>query len=142
MDMQTRKYMPNKVRRRKARDARLEERKTSGEAWAKAKYVRVPPRKARLVVDAIRGKQVNDAMNILTFIPKKAARLVHKVVLSAVSNAENNHDLDVESLYVHRAFVDGGPVLKRFTARAQGRATPIRRRTSHITIVVKERGEG
>jgi large subunit ribosomal protein L22 len=65
-----------------------------------------------------------------------------KVVNSAIANAENNHDLDVENLYVHRAFVDGGPMLKRFTAKAMGRATPIRRRTSHITIVVKERGDG
>jgi large subunit ribosomal protein L22 len=141
VDTQTKKYMPNKVRRRKVRDARLEARKTSGEAMAKAKFVKVAPRKARLVADVIRGKKVNEAVNILTFIPKKAARVLLKVVNSAIANAENNHDLDVENLYIHRAFVDGGPMLKRFTAKAMGRATPIRRRTSHITIVVKERGD-
>ncbi|MDI6632052.1 MAG: 50S ribosomal protein L22 [Bacillota bacterium] len=112
------------------------------EAKATAKYLRVPPRKARQVVDLIRGKKVGEALSILRFIPQKGARMVEKVVRSAVANAEHNYDLIANELVVLRAYVDQGPSLKRYRARAYGRANIIRRRTSHITIVVGERKEG
>lgn len=137
----TRKYIPNKVRRRRARQKAIEETRERGEVAARAKYVKVAPRKARLVIDAIRGKSTVDAINILQFSPKKAAGIIKKVVESAIANAENNFQLDPDSLFIYEAQVDEGPVAKRFRPRAMGRATPIRKRTSHITIVVKERGE-
>lgn len=109
------------------------------EATAKAKYVRISPQKARLVADAVRGMGVEDALNKLKFTPKKAAGLVSKVIASAVANATNDSNVDVDSLYVKTAFVDGGPTLKRWRPRAMGRAFIIRKRTSHITVVVAER---
>jgi len=141
VDTETRKYMPNKVRRRKQRRQAKEEARERREAVARARFVKVAPRKTRLVVDAIRGKTTEEALNILRFTPKKAARVLEKVIQSAIANAENNFMLDPERLFIHRAFVDGGPIIRRWRPRAMGRATPIRRRTSHITIVVKERGE-
>ncbi|MBI3925475.1 MAG: 50S ribosomal protein L22 [Armatimonadetes bacterium] len=107
-----------------------------------ARYLRSAPRKLRLVADLIRGKAVNEARVVLQFTPKRAARTMAKVLNSAVANAENNKDLDPESLVVHKVFVDEGPALKRWTPRARGRASAIRRRTSHITLVVKQREEG
>ncbi|MCE1247167.1 MAG: 50S ribosomal protein L22 [Firmicutes bacterium] len=95
----------------------------------------------RIVLDNIRGKSTTEALNILRFTPRRAAKILEKVVTSAVANAENNMQMDSEKLYIHRAYVDGGPVMKRFRAASMGRATPVRRRTSHITIVVKEKGE-
>jgi large subunit ribosomal protein L22 len=108
---------------------------------ATAKYVRVSPRKARQVVDLIRGKSVGEAKAILQLTPRGAAPLVGKVLASAVANAENNNDMVADDLVVVRAYVDEGPTLKRFKPRAMGRATRIRKRTSHITISVDERKE-
>jgi large subunit ribosomal protein L22 len=108
---------------------------------ATAKYVRISPRKARQVVDLIRGKSVKDAKAILKLTPRGAAPVVGKVLASAVANAENNNDLVADDLYVARAFVDEGPTLKRFRPRAMGRASRIRKRTSHITVSVDERKE-
>lgn len=110
------------------------------EARALARYVRTAPRKIRLIVDLIRGKDVDEAKKILRFTPKRAAKLVSKLLKSAVANAEHN-DLDAENLFVARAYVDQGPTLKRWRARAMGRAVQIKKKTSHITIVVKEREE-
>ncbi|MCP0886902.1 50S ribosomal protein L22 [Ligilactobacillus sp. WILCCON 0076] len=105
-------------------------------AKATAKTVRIPARKARLVIDLIRGKKVADALGILKFTPRSGAQLIEKVLKSAVANAENNFDLDVEDLYISEAFVNEGPTLKRFRPRAKGSASPINKRTSHITVVV------
>jgi ribosomal protein L22 len=101
---------------------------------AQAKYVRSSPRKARLVIDHIRGKSVDEARAILRHTPRGAAEPVLKVLESAVANAEHNHELLSEELRVFQAFVDEGPTIKRFRPRALGRATKIRKRTSHITI--------
>jgi ribosomal protein L22 len=101
---------------------------------AQAKYVRSSPRKARLVVDHIRGKSVPEARAILAHTPRAAAEPVLKVLQSAVANAEHNHELLPEELRIHQVFVDEGPTIKRFRPRALGRATQIRKRTSHITI--------
>jgi len=101
---------------------------------AQAKYVRCAPRKARLVVDHIRGKSVGDARAILTHTPRAAARDVLKLLESAVANAENNHELDPDDLVIRKVYVDEGPTLKRYQPRALGRATRIRKRTSHMTI--------
>jgi large subunit ribosomal protein L22 len=109
------------------------------EARAIARHVRISPQKARLVVDMIRGRKVEEALGLLEFTPKKGAKLVAKTLRSVVANAENTKNLDVDSLYVKRVEVGAGPTLKRFTPRAQGRATPIRKRTSHITIVLDEK---
>lgn len=112
------------------------------QAKAIARTVRIAPRKVRLVVDLIRGKQVGEAVAILRHTPKAASPVVEKVLKSAVANAEHNYDLDVNSLVVSEVFVDEGPTLKRFRPRAQGRASAINKRTSHITIVVSEKKEG
>lgn len=109
------------------------------EAQARARFVRVSPMKARLVIDEIRGKSVYEAKRILTFSPRKAARIIHKVLDSAVANAEHNFEMDPEKLVVVRAYVDEGPRLKRLKPRAFGRADIIHRRLSHITIVVAEK---
>jgi large subunit ribosomal protein L22 len=106
------------------------------EAKAVAKNIRISPRKVRLVVDAIRGQQVEDALNVLRNLPQRAAPLVEKLLQSAVANAEQKEMGDEENLRILQATVDPGPTLKRFIPRAMGRATPIRKRTSHITIVV------
>ena len=108
-------------------------------AKATAKTVRVSPRKARLVVDLIRGKKLGDAISTLKFTPNKAAGIVEKVLMSAVANAENNYDLDVENLVVTEAYVNEGPTMKRYRPRAKGSASPINKRTSHITVVVTEK---
>jgi ribosomal protein L22 len=107
------------------------------EVRARAAYVRCAPRKARLVVDHIRGKSVEEARAILTHTPRAASRDVLKLLNSAVANAESNHELLADELRVHRVFVDEGPTLKRFRPRALGRATQIRKRTSHMTITLK-----
>ena len=112
------------------------------QAKAVARTVRIAPRKARLVVDLIRGKQVGEAVAILRHTPKAASPVVEKVLKSAVANAEHNYDLDINSLVVSEVFVDEGPTLKRFRPRAQGRASAINKRTSHITLVVSEKKEG
>ena len=106
-------------------------------AKAIAKHVRVTPMKARRVVDLVRGRSVEDALNILKFAPQAASEPVAKVVASAAANAENNLGLDPSTLVISTAFVDEGTTLKRFQPRAQGRAFRIRKRTSHITIEVE-----
>jgi large subunit ribosomal protein L22 len=109
------------------------------EARAVSRHLRIAPRKARGVVDLIRGKNVGDALMVLDFLPRKGARLVAKTLKSVIANAESQQRVDVDRLYVRRITVDGGATLKRFMPRAHGRATPIRKRTSHVTIVVDER---
>ena len=101
---------------------------------AKAKYARIAPRKARLVADAVRGKSYPEATSILRFTNKKGAKIVGDVIDSAAANAEHNMDLDPEELFVREIRVDEGPTIKRYRARAMGRATMIRKRTSHITV--------
>ncbi len=109
------------------------------EARAILKFVRISPRKAKLVVDLVRGKDANEALAILKYTPKKGAKIVEKVIKSAVANAENNFDLDKDNLYISEIYANEGPKLKRWRPRAQGRAFPIMKRTSHIGVVVKER---
>jgi large subunit ribosomal protein L22 len=108
------------------------------EVKAKLRFTRIAPRKARLVADLIRGKTSEEALNILTFTPKAAARIVVKLLKSAIANADQKK-IDVDRLYVKTIAVDQGPTMKRFMPRAMGRATPIRKRTCHITIVLDER---
>ena len=112
------------------------------EAKAIARHLRLTPRKARLVADLVRGKNVEEALNILAFTNKKAAPLLEKVLRSAVANAVNNFDMDEESLYVSYVVVDAGPLIKRLKPRAMGRADIIHKKTSHITVVVSEKKEG
>ncbi len=109
------------------------------EARAQARYVRVTPMKARRVVDLIRGLPASEAQAVLRFAPQAASEPVGKVLDSAIANAANNHQLDPNSLYVSEAYVNEGPTMKRFRPRAQGRAFRIRKRTSHITVVVEPR---
>lgn len=109
------------------------------EARAIAKGLRIPPRKARLVIDLIRGKSVVEADKILANINKEAARLIRKVLTSAVANAENNLSLDKSKLIVKEAFVNEGQTLKRMKFGSRGHVDPIKKRTSHITIVVSEK---
>lgn len=109
------------------------------EARAQARYVRVTPMKARRVIDLIRGLPAAEAQAVLAFAPQAASEPVGKVLDSAVANATNNHNLDPATLVVSEAYVDEGPTMKRFRPRAQGRAARIRKRTSHITIVVESR---
>lgn len=109
------------------------------EVMARARYVRISPRKVRQVINLIRGKSVAEANNILKLTPKRASTIVQKVLKSAAANAEHNHELDVDDLVVRKAYVDEGPTMKRIRARARGSAVRIRRRTSHVTIVVGEK---
>ncbi|MBW2450901.1 MAG: 50S ribosomal protein L22 [Deltaproteobacteria bacterium] len=109
------------------------------EASAKLKYARLSPQKTRLVVDMVRGKGVQEALNILKFSPQKPADIVAKLVRSAVANAEQKGVGDLDRLYVKSITVDQGPVLKRFMPRAQGRATRIRKPTSHIFVILDEK---
>ncbi|MGD8192770.1 50S ribosomal protein L22 [Brevibacillus ginsengisoli] len=109
------------------------------ESKAVARYIRIAPRKVRLVVDLIRGKQVGEALAILKHTPRAASPVVEKLLNSAIANAENNFEMDVNSLVVGKVFVDQGPTLKRFRPRAMGRASRIHKRTSHITVVLNEK---
>ena len=109
------------------------------EARAIAKYVRMSPTKVGVVLNLIRGKDVNEAFAILKYTPREAAEVIYKVLKSAVANAENNNDLDINRLYVSEAFVGQGPTLKRFRPMDHGKAFRINKRTSHITLIVKER---
>jgi large subunit ribosomal protein L22 len=108
------------------------------EVKAISKYVRISPQKVRKLADAIKGKPVEAGMDILKFMPQKAAGIVEKVVRSAASNADNNHGLDVDSLVIRNLIVDQGPTLKRFRARARGRGARILKRTSHITVILAD----
>ncbi|MRH44839.1 50S ribosomal protein L22 [Aquibacillus halophilus] len=112
------------------------------QAKAVAKSVRIAPRKVRLVVDLIRGKNVGEAVSILKHTQRGASPVVEKVLNSAVANAEHNYEMSPDNLYVSEVFVDEGATLKRFRPRAMGRASQINKRTSHITVVVSEKKEG
>ena len=105
---------------------------------ATAKYVRIAPRKVKIVVDLIRGKSVKEAEAILLYTPKAATEPVMKVLKSAVANAENNLEMNRDELYVAEVYANQGPTLMRFRPRAQGRASRIRKRTSHITVVLDQ----
>jgi large subunit ribosomal protein L22 len=111
------------------------------EAKASMKYVRTSPRKMRRVVDMVRGQHVEEARRILRFSPLGASKDVGKLLDSAVANAERNPGIVAQNLVVERIFVDDGPTLRRFRPRAYGRATRVRKRTSHVTVVVKSMGE-
>lgn len=111
------------------------------EAKAVARYIRIAPRKVRPVVDLVRGKMVSDVMAILKHVPRRASKVILKVVKSAAANAENNYEMNKDELYIALAYVDQGPTLKRYQPRAMGRVNIRRKRTSHITIVVREKGE-
>lgn len=114
--------------------------KDMAEAKAVLRFVRVAPRKARAVVDLIRGQQVPQALAVLKYTPRAAAKVVEKVLRSAVANAEQKEIGDSESMWVSKAYVDCGPTYKRFRARSMGRANSIHKRTSHITVVVQAPG--
>jgi len=112
---------------------------TPREVRAQAKYVRMSPRKARLVAEHIRGRSVPEARAVLAFTAREAAGELEKVLQSAVSNAEANHGIPEDRLYIAHAYVDGGPVMKRWRARARGRVARIKKRTCHITVRLAER---
>jgi len=109
------------------------------EVKAISRNLRLTPRKARLVADLVRGKRVEDALNILKFTNKKAAPLIAKTIASAAANAENNHDLNAEKLFVSTIMVDAGPLIKRLNPRAMGKADIIHKKISHITVIVSEK---
>lgn len=110
------------------------------QAKASIRYIRTSPTKARQVIGLIRGKKVSEALDILAFTDRSAARIIEKLLKSAIANAEvkSEDKTDIDSFVIRKATVDGGPVLKRFMPRARGRATMIRKRTSHITVVLEE----
>ena len=106
-------------------------------ALAQVRYLRMTPMKCRRVIDLVRGMDATEALDVLRFAPQSASEQVGKVLASAMANAEHNKQLDIRDLFIAQAYVDEGPTLKRFRPRAQGRAFRIRKRTSHITIVVE-----
>ncbi len=108
------------------------------QAQATAKFIRVSPRKTRLVARNVNGLPVEDALNILKFTPQKAAGVIYKVLHSAVANAEQMPGVDVDAMVVKQVIVNEGPTWKRFLPRAQGRATSVKKRTSHITVILEE----
>lgn len=109
------------------------------ETRAVAKYVRISSQKTRLIMDQIRGMKVEAALNLLSFAPQKGAFILKKLINSAVANAEQNSDVDVDNLFIKSVFADQGPTLKRFRPRAMGRATNIRKRSSHLTVILDEK---
>lgn len=109
------------------------------EASAKLRYLRIAPRKVRLVADMIRGRQVEEALNILQFTNKSSSAPLAKLLKSAVANADQKPGVNIDKLFVKTVMVDGGPMIKRYRPRAMGRATPILRRTSHISLTLAER---
>lgn len=122
-----------------AKKTKTNSSKNAEVATATLRHIRMSPRKARLVVDLIRGKQVEPALAILKFSPKKGAKLAHKLLESAVANARQQQRADVDTLWVTKSWVDEGRTLKRYMPAAHGRANPIRKRSSHMTIVVGEK---
>ncbi|MBN2073050.1 MAG: 50S ribosomal protein L22 [Actinobacteria bacterium] len=108
------------------------------EAKAVEKFIRMSPRKLRYVADMVRKKDVNKAVDLLTFTPQKGALVVKKAIMSAAANATENHKMDEDLLFISRIFVNEGPTLKRFRPRARGRATKIRKRTSHLMVYVSD----
>ncbi|TVR54144.1 MAG: 50S ribosomal protein L22 [Puniceicoccaceae bacterium] len=109
------------------------------EVQALTKYARMSPKKVREVARTIQGRPVPEALELVAYIPRKSARLIAKTLKSAVANAENNHDLSAEDLVVSRALIEAGPVFKRFRAAARGSASPRKKRTSHIRIILTEK---
>lgn len=109
------------------------------EARAHVKHVRIASRKVKMVIDLIRGKKIDEALAVLRYTPKKASSIVEKLVKSAAANAENNHDMDPDKLYIAEIYANQGATLKRFKPRAMGRANVIRKRTSHISVALKEK---
>jgi large subunit ribosomal protein L22 len=109
------------------------------EVKASTQNIRISPRKVRIVIDLVRGKAVNEALTLLKFIPKRASEPLAKVIKSAAANAEHNFNLNKDNLVISQAFVDQGPTMKRFHPRQRGQAFPILKRSSHITIMVKEK---
>jgi large subunit ribosomal protein L22 len=109
------------------------------EVKARLRFARISPRKARLVADLVRGKRSEESLNILTFTKKAAAKIIIKLLKSAIANATQKKTIDIDRLYIKQITVDQGPTMKRFQPRALGRATMIRKRTSHINIVLDER---
>ena len=109
------------------------------EIRAKARFIRISPQKIRLIMGQVRGKKVEEALNLLSFAPQRGARILKKLLDSAVANAQQNADMDVDSLYISKVYADEGPTLKRWRPRAQGRATRIRKRTSHLTVILGEK---
>ena len=108
------------------------------EVKAAARFVRISPRKIRLIMDEIRGKQIEEAIKMLSFGPQKGARILKKLIDSAVANAEGYSDVDIDALYIKRIYADEGPTLKRWRPRALGRASRIRKRSSHLTVILDE----
>ena len=108
------------------------------ESRAVGRYMRISPQKMRLIMDEVRGKKVDEAIRLLSFSPKKGARIIRKLINSAVANAEANKEIDVDTLYIKRVYADQGPIMKRFRPRAMGRASRIRKRTSHLTVILDE----
>jgi large subunit ribosomal protein L22 len=108
------------------------------EVKAVAKYIRISPQKVRKLIDAVKGKPVEEGLNTLKFMPQKAALIIEKTIKSAVANADQHPDMDVDSLVIHNITADQGPTLKRFKARARGRGTRILKRTAHITVILSE----
>ncbi len=109
------------------------------EARAKARFVRVSPQRVRWLMNEVRGKKAGEAIQFLSFSPQKGARILKKLIDSAVANAEAHSEVDVDALVVKRIFADEGPILKRFRPRAMGRASRIRRRTSHLTVILDDK---
>lgn len=108
------------------------------EVRAVAKYIRISPQKVRLIIDVVKGKQVEAALDLLKFMPQKAAAIIEKVIKSAIANADQYPDIDVDSLVIRNIIADQGPTLKRFRARARGRGSRILKRTTHITVILAE----
>ena len=108
------------------------------EVKARAKFIRTSPRKARMVTDLVKGKGVGEALNILAFTKRAPAKIISKLLKSAVANADQMKNIDVDTLFIKQISVDQGPTMKRYRPRAMGRATMIRRRMSHITVVLEE----
>jgi len=108
------------------------------EVRAIAKYIRISPQKVRLIIDAVKGKPVEAGLDLLKFMPQKAATIIEKVIRSAIANADQYPDIDVDSLVIRNIIADQGPTLKRFRARARGRGTRILKRTTHITVILAE----
>ena len=109
------------------------------EVLAHVKYVRMSPRKVKIVIDLIRGKNVDEALAILQYTPKAASPVVYKLLSSAVANAVNNQEMDRSTLYVAEVYANPGPTLKRYVARSRGSASPMLRRTSHISVILDEK---
>lgn len=111
------------------------------QARAVVRHIRISPTKVRIVANVVRGKPVAEAMAILRYTPKRASTVISKAISSAAANAENNHEMDKDALFVSEIFVDEGPTLKRYRPRQRGQAFPIAKRTSHLTVVLREREE-